>query len=96
MALYRLAIHWADGQPDHPGKTGSFTVGPDMVEQRCHYCGGEAKMNQCPGDDRSHYHGEVHLPDSGLVAVCGTCIPKARAEWDKTRLAVRRMVSASA
>ena len=86
MALYRYRTH------ETP--TG-FTVGPELDEQRCHYCGGESRANVCPGDGGSHYHGEVHLPGGGLVAVCGTCIPKARAEWANLNAVGRRLAQSS-
>ena len=73
MALYRYIAR------ETP--TGTLTIGPELEEIRCHYCGEEASPQVCPGDHRSHYHGSVHIPDGGLVPVCNECIQRARDEW---------------
>jgi hypothetical protein len=64
---------------------GMFTVGPELEDVPCYICGGESVVNACPGDGRLHHHGQVHVPEKGLQAVCANCIQLVKAEWQMLR-----------
>lgn len=47
------------------------------MEKTCENCDKkEAKYQTCHADGRNHWHGAVHVPDKGLMALCDECDKK--------------------
>lgn len=75
MALYRFTSHEtldSDGRP-------FLQIGPELEEERCDRCGGEAFPHLCFAEHEQgkyHHHGSVHdLKDGSwrLVPLCDDC-----------------------
>lgn len=84
MAIYRYKI--IEGVDENGWEWSAPSA--EIEEVPCHYCGGEASKQQCPGDKGYHRHGCIHLPDdcgAGLAAVCDDCMPVAELEWARLR-----------